>query len=425
MSLNSQVVLVSQALKSKRTFVIVTSLIPIGLFLKAGFISISVIWFFALCLYNCDSSLRKRFKAGHILLFPILLFALFLLWIFVSDDFRAAFELALRKIHLLLIPLGFIIVDKKISDKDLRIILAVFLGACIICSFICVTHAIYSILRFQSLIYRVGDTDFHYYSNYLLAEPVNIEPIYLSLYCCFAFLIAIKTPFTTKPSFKAAIAIYLALFILLISSKVGIVCLILIVLIWFITPYGKASFFILLVALIIAAMISYYNYSLVKEKNFASLLFYYKDNNGDVKNIPVDQFIIWQSALETIRQNPTVGYGTAGGQKALEETYQKKGFVAGIRDSLNPHNEFFSTALDLGIIGLLTLITMLVAALIQAFKTKDILRIGFIFIIIFFFCSESMLVRQKGIVFFSFFYSIIFCVDRSTTMDVKQASRSD
>jgi O-antigen ligase len=402
--LNSQIVSINEAVRSKNTFYLLTSLIPVSLFFTSGFVSVSIIWFFALCLYNFASPLRDQFINYRILLFPIVLFALNVPWLFFTDDLPGATDLTLRKIHLLLIPFGLMVVNTKVSEKGLNVILALFLLACLIASVICLAVAAFNVIRHQSLVDYSIEPHGYYFTHYSLTRPVNITPVYLSMFCNFTFLIGLHSPYIHSQA-KRVLSLYMAFFIIMIFSVIGIVTLMVIALFWStrtrhrnLTPYAAAGIF--------AAGLIVFFYTLpFLQQQFTPE---FREQPGDVVASMPARLAIWSSAWKTIEQNRVIGYGPAGGQKALAEVYEQQNFTWGIKEALNPHNQFLSTYMDLGLIGFCVLFGGLVYSLILSIRMKDRFATCFIILIFFFFCFESVLVRQKGIVFFSFFYSVVF-----------------
>jgi O-antigen ligase len=409
--LNSQIVGVDQALRSNKTFIVLTSLIPVSLFLKAGFVSFSVLWFFAICVYNYQpTDLKRHFRTYYILCFPILLFILHLIGIFFSDNLTGLADLLLRKIHFILIPLGFIVVTKQINHKFLQAILMVFLAVCLVSSFICYAFAIFNVILHKSWVYHTIHRDYYYFFSYSLTDSIDLSPIYLSIFCNFALLITFDTPLIKKPVYKTAIILHLMIFILMIGAATGILCMIILTIIWsFNIGRNRRSLIIWAATVAIVLPMLMLNTSFVKEKAFDVVKFNYTDEAGQLQPHTADKMIIWSAAVEAIKQSPVFGYGTGDGQSALEKIYSEKGLVWEVKNSLNPHQEFLSTTLDLGVPGLACIVLMLFVPFVEAVRAKDLFAIGFLIIVTLFFFGESVLQRQKGIVFFSYFYSLLFC----------------
>jgi O-antigen ligase len=201
------------------------------------------------------------------------------------------------------------------------------------------------------------------------------------------------------------------------AARVGIISVCVVFLIWLLhSGYGKNLFYAFVLAL--CAFVAFASsYVLLNKDKIPSLFkFSYTDQYG---HHTANQLLIWSSAIEAIKQNPLTGYGTGDGQKAFEEIYEKNEPILKQGDPLNPHNEFFSASLDLGIAGGCLLIATLIIPFIRSIQVKDPIALGFIIIIAFFFCVESVLIRQKGIVFFSFFYSLLQAHQANDKLDSK------
>ena len=75
---------------------------------------------------------------------------------------------------------------------------------------------------------------------------------------------------------------------------------------------------------------------------------------------------------------------------------------------LNPHNQYFQTAIEVGMVGLFFLLAIIFFGLYYAILNKNWLLL-FILISLAFNCLfESILQRQSGIVFYTFWISLLF-----------------
>jgi hypothetical protein len=420
--LNSQFVTIVGALKAKSTFLVFLGFISISLFLKAGFISVAVIWFFALCFFKYNPRLKKQAADYYTLLFPLLIFIMYAIWLSFSQNLPEAIDIVIRKIHLLLIPLGFIIVNNKTTQKDLNLIFGIFLSGCLLYSLVCLAGALHDILRNGSLAAHIGDEDYYYFSSYQLTEPFSVSPVYLSMYCNFALLITLHSELLTKRLHKSIVAIYLCVFIIMIYSGAGIFCMVAILIFTALASnFKKIGIAAILIGLLIL-LGGLFKFSYSTNRLLPLFEFQHIDENEKMTSYhTANLLVIWSAAIETIKQDPLIGFGPADGQEALEDTYKRRGMTNELQEALNPHNEFLSTFIDIGFFGCLMLITMLVMGLIEAIKANNKITLGFVIMIAFFLCFESVLVRQKGIVFFSFFYSLLFC----HLADKKRSDSSD
>ena len=369
--------------------------IAVSIFLSAGFISVSIIWFFAISLYNVRSPSTWQRKSLNPLILPILLFALNLPWIFLSADQPETVDLVTRKIHLLLIPAGFILIDKHISDRAFNFILTLFLVCSLLFSLLCLGGAFIQFLKSEA---GEGTNRF---TGFALSEVVNISPVYLSMFLNMAFVITLQNHFVGFKA-KLAIGLYLATLILLLSSLPGILTLTVTSFLWMQSTTTKTWISLVTAGLLIVALtlvFIFYVPSQTLDPN---------DSKTETVKSIADRLIIWSYAMKTGNENPVTGHGSGMGQTALEQTYEREGFLRGAKASLNPHNQFLSTYLDLGLVGVLVLALVLLYPFVWSLRSGDFLLMTFIVMMILFFSFESVLVRQKGIVFFSYFYALIF-----------------
>ncbi len=81
----------------------------------------------------------------------------------------------------------------------------------------------------------------------------------------------------------------------------------------------------------------------------------------------------------------------------------------------NFHNQYLQFFTEIGVFGFILLLMMVFINLQQAIKNKDFLHIVFAFTMIIIFLTESMLCRQRGIVFFI----VLYCLFNSIHHDSK------
>ena len=99
------------------------------------------------------------------------------------------------------------------------------------------------------------------------------------------------------------------------------------------------------------------------------------------------------------------GYGLNATDEKIKQKRIEHNLYPGY-ENFNFHNEYIQIFAELGIFGLLLIITMLTINVINAIKTKDFIHISFTVLMISLFLTESFLSRQRGIVFFTIMYCI-------------------
>jgi O-antigen ligase len=362
------------------------------------------------CAYNYRSGATSNSRTYLILcLMPVALFLLNVIGLSYSESIDIALSLALRKIHLFLIPVGFLLLDKRKFQPHVRnVVLSIFLAMCFLSSFACIGNAIVNMIQAESLSFFAAGKEHFYFTSHAFASPLRISAVYLSMYYCVAFLIVLNGELIANRVLKFTLCIYLVIMILVCASTAGILCMLFVFLLWLIQTRNRKLLLLSSAAIFFGiAAVTLMNASWLSNKAVNALKFTYTYEDGSLSPHTGDRLVIWQASLNAIRERWLFGHGTAAGQKALEEVYEEKGLEIELRDELNPHNQFISTTLDFGLAGVVTLFATLLMPLFVAVRSRSFMMAGLIVVMMVFFCAESVLLRQKGIVFFSFFYCFL------------------
>lgn len=422
----------ARILREERTFVFLLSGLAISLFLKPGVSAILAFLFLFYCLLNHKRSISTAVKEAPLFLLPIVLYFLYVIWVIFSEDSVTSFSEVIKRYPLLLLPVGFLIIDNKKSKKNLQFVLSVFLAACLVASLVCYGNAAFNIISNQTIYYPGLDRQSYYFSYYGLVHILNIDPIYLSMYYNLALVIVIHTSVIRKLWLRIAIESYLALFVVMIASKIGVITLIVLLFTFIIMRFRKVWVSLMISAFLVLSFgFAIYKLSFLRERFIVSTQFDFSEPNGEVWNSVTLRLAIWTCAIDAIKKRPLMGYGTGDGQSALEREYAERNFVWGLAykqyavSRYNAHNEFFAVALELGVLGLILLSSMIVWPLVSFLKGRYFLALGFIIIVLLSFCIESVLYRHKGIFFFSYFYSFFtFCLSANKSSDIFAAVRT-
>ncbi len=122
---------------------------------------------------------------------------------------------------------------------------------------------------------------------------------------------------------------------------------------------------------------------------------------------------LWAYGWEVVQEKPLLGYGTGASDEMLHQSLQQSDakfwdgkntyFIRDIR--YNYHNEYLQQLATHGTVGLVILLVMLLVPLL-GFQLNYQAKI-FLVVSALSFITESMLQRQAGILFFSFFYALL------------------
>jgi O-antigen ligase len=164
---------------------------------------------------------------------------------------------------------------------------------------------------------------------------------------------------------------------------------------------GGVILFIIILFQVIPKQYNRFNQPLTFEYNLS------KPDSEDFTGITI-RLAIWQHAIPLIKQQPFFGYGIGDTPKKQLEEYHKTGFVKGISQRYNCHNQYLESILAAGIFASLILILILILYVIQGLKAQNPYLI---MIVIYFFLSmltESLLERHWGVTTFTVLLPILY-----------------
>jgi len=118
----------------------------------------------------------------------------------------------------------------------------------------------------------------------------------------------------------------------------------------------------------------------------------------------------WEIAVDLIKKSPLIGYGAGSETGLLQEKYFAKKYYRSFLNRLNAHNEYLSFLIKSGVWGLAVYVSTLVYGFRKALQKKDIVFLGFMTLLAIVSLSENILDADKGVIFYSFFFSFFVFV---------------
>jgi O-antigen ligase len=214
---------------------------------------------------------------------------------------------------------------------------------------------------------------------------------------------------------KGILFLLFSVFVVLASSKVGIICLMIVSgLLLFETLKKKypvwLTLFILLGGLILMISIVYImepvrNRFMNVLQNIEQPL----DKSSTESNMV--RRLVWIADETVIARMPWYGYGVANVNKVLTKEYEELDFTGAKQRNLNAHNQYYQTLIGLGWPGLLVLILIHLDFLFYGILQRKRVWLSILFVIILNFLVESMLQRAAGSIYFSFI-TILLCLEK-------------
>jgi len=116
----------------------------------------------------------------------------------------------------------------------------------------------------------------------------------------------------------------------------------------------------------------------------------------------------WKITANLISKSPIIGYGAGSEIQLLQQQYFAKKFYSSFLHHLNSHNEYLSFLIKSGIWGLAVYLATLVYGFKKAIRKRDVVFFSFMVLIAIVSLSENILDVDKGVIFYSFFFSFLF-----------------
>ncbi len=335
----------------------------------------------------------------------IVLYGLYCLSMLYTNDVAEGFSILSHKLPMLIIPIYFLVGGVSfLSHKRL-----LCLGYCFTAG--CTSLSIYFIF---SCLWKILFADASYQILFFTHEIVphhTYSAMYFLLSMTFLYLMERRYGSCMSAWMKIFIGVcilFLLIITFLIQSRSGVLCLIILCLaalcdILFIRKKRRLG--LILTGMILAGILSS---TLLLDDRFNRL-------NATLKeivsgNTEDTRFEIWSNACQVIQQNPILGVGIGDRMADLEANHRVQFHYSDTPwHPFNPHNQFLDTWVCVGILGLLTLISLFLLPLLHAWRSKprNSLLLVFVFITAVAALVESILERQMGVIFFCFAYCLL------------------
>jgi len=241
-----------------------------------------------------------------------------------------------------------------------------------------------------------------------------VHPTYAAFFFNFLFsyvgLLLINSSKPLSKNWKDIMIIGLiSLFILMLSSKFGILALgvnMVMLLVYYARKKKKIIRAIVLFAVSIlfsSVLIMQTPLKVRFQSAYESLV-----NPSDKSSSTKTRQDVWKVTLELIGENPVLGVGTGDIRDELTKKYEEKGFDLYKQRAYDSHQQFLQTYASLGILGFFVLIALFFLFFRKAYFDNNYLFLIFTTLFFLFGLVESMLERQAGIAFFIFIGILLY-----------------
>ncbi|MDY2586479.1 O-antigen ligase family protein [Winogradskyella aquimaris] len=296
----------------------------------------------------------------------------------------------------------------NISNQEVRKILnrfSIFLSCLAI---ILVTQAIFRYYKYEF-------EGFLYYHE--LVSPLELNAIYVSYLVSFCFLYTLMT-YEAKLILKLIKLLILGFFLIMLSSKMILSVTVVMSSVIAIFKIKRNSFRFILLALILlvfSLVITFANP--IKNRFVSEFDTSYKEilNKESFKKGRVYtglearllQIRVFNEMIDSPKSH-IVGVGLDASKREIKKIHERLNTPLRFH-TYNFHNQYLQVFAELGVVGLFAFITSLILALKRAFKIKYFLP--FVAISMTLFITESVIWRQRGMLFFGALYVLLFILE--------------
>ncbi|KAB1066522.1 O-antigen ligase family protein [Tamlana haliotis] len=358
-------------------------------------IAISVFYYFK----------RAETVFSNIYLFNGILFILYGISFFYSQDKVYALKRLETSLSLVLLPIFFILLSSGVlSKKTLLHIEKVFFKTFYF-SVLLMSIVIY--IYICSLGYFNGLVSYSFCLSYIEHRlwVFNDHPIYISIFLAIALIFSIRLYKSGSKYIKALILIgdLVVLSTLFFLSRKGVIIALIISFIFLAFKTLRfTKIRVLYLAAVAIFMAVFFFISSSQSKRFKEIFnqeTYTNSINENLSSTSI-RFGIYKCAVKQIPQSGFFGFGIGDVKHALQDCYQETSALL-VNKNYNTHNQYLNTILATGVIGLL----IFCFSLFMLFRFS-INRNDYIFTAVLIFYSialltENILDRQNGIILFS------------------------
>ncbi|MGC4022306.1 MAG: O-antigen ligase family protein [Cyclobacteriaceae bacterium] len=392
---------------------------------NASIIILAVLWF-------SEGGFVKRFREiqNNKWAWPLFLYYLVLLvGAFYTRDFNNALFTFDKKISFVVLPL-LAITGLPLDQKIISTLKRSFAYSCATVIAFCIgITAIHFISgggaenfdvvsnNNYNTLHPSATTAWMHFSYIQLSHWAGIHPGYFSMYLAFSIVILFTENVDSRFSktLNLFLATAMAVFIALLSSRMAILafCISTIFLVVVKIKERRTNIIVAIVLVLVVMGFLLTINPISKFRLFEEPITtnYQADSSVMQWNSVSYRLLEWQGAWSVIKDNILFGVGTGGGTLALMDFYSHfNSSTVGIES--NAHNQFLQTWMELGIIGLFVFISCLFGPLILAQSYSNTQYVCFLIIFIMMCLTESVVERQKGVVFFTFFQTLFLGFER-------------
>ncbi len=374
-----------------------------------GVILLVAHWLFDSHLLIKLSSCWSRLTTSRLLPITLLLWSFFLLHVLGllwSQHIAEGWQSIEVKLTLLILPVLFATENYLDAKKTATIFLIFSLSCCL------------------SFFYSVAYSYLHYHAKgwSAVTQRMNISegimhPGYYSNYFAFALvwcvfeLTSMKKNTTRRQAMLMGLILMLLSALLLLISKTAIlyIACFAVYMVWMSTARIRQMAMRVLLFVVCIGSIGLITTQIPNIRN--RIIETFRDSSQLNKDVPLanstgSRLAAWHNEWTLIKENWLTGYGTGEANMALKHKLINDGYVRLAEENMHTHNQVFHTWLDLGIVGVLLMVAILLVSSQVFSRLHNRLAWWLLPLIVMNILTDDMLEVQAGTVFFAFFLTL-------------------
>ena len=362
---------------------------------------------------HTTSKLLKEKNRRNTLMFGGL-YVLYLLGLFYTTDFTYAwFDLEV-KLSLLVFPLIFATSDLSFLDKKyIRQLMLVYLAGCFTGTMLLLGHACYLWKEGVDGAFYYMKLSWFFHSGYI-AMYLNFAMGFMTLELLWGF----HGIHQWVKGIYYFLLSWFFIFILLLSSKMGLITLVLIALLSSSELIFRRKKMLqglgLIILFLMVVRAGLHVFPKASERVVQSREAIASSPAQETGNSTSDRINIWKVSLGIIKSNLLIGVGTGDVKDILIAKYKENNIAHALEYKLNAHNQYLQTFMTLGLPGIISLLLMLFLPMLAAFRRGYFLYFLFLGMFSINIFVESMFETQAGVIWYAFFNILLFsAADRS------------
>lgn len=349
-------------------------------------------------------------------LLPALLYLFIVAGFFFSENSRRALSTLSTMLPFLLFPV-FAGTSPLINRKLLRKVHISFLISITVTLLFAVVYNIINITVTGINSVMLFDGYYHKLHSFGLTNVYyNWHPTYAAAFANLGIAVLFHTYFNTQAKYSRLTktllgftAVFLSISVFLLDSLagIGVYFILLLFLVmrqhrrYFNTTFKKIlAVSVLLTCIAVLYINPFKNAKIDSLKNKAIVI---TDVQSE-RNLFTIRLAKWSVYYNIFTTEPVFGTTLGDIADIRKESYIKRGFNDLALHNYNAHNQYLEILATLGITGLLLFLMLVFSPLIR--NGTYPLYLPFLIVCLITFCTESVLHRQQGILFFMFFYSV-------------------